>query len=145
MENKRKILIVDDEAVIRQVLGTLLSIKGFSVIEAVDGKEAVESVEREHPDLVLMDLMMPNLDGFGACQTIRKDSANALMPILIVTAKDKDSDIVHALGSGADDYSLKPIDGKELLEKIENLFALKTQGILPSQMYEKKRQKRQLP
>ena len=106
MENhKEKILVVDDEASIRRILETRLSMIGYNVITAADGEEALLVFKKESPNLVILDVMMPKLDGYGVCQEIRKESD---VPIIMLTARGDEADRITGLDHGADDYVLKP-------------------------------------
>jgi two-component system KDP operon response regulator KdpE len=113
--NDKTILVVDDEPQIRRVLRATLSASGFEVIEAKNGQEAVEMVVREHPDLVLLDVNMPEMSGLEACSKIRLSFSG---PIIMVTVRNSEQDKVLALDSGADDYVVKPFAMGELLARI---------------------------
>lgn len=103
--NKEKVLVVDDEVSIRRILETRLSMIGYLVITACDGEEALSLFRREIPDLVILDVMMPKLDGYGVCQEIRKTSD---IPIIMLTALGDVADRITGLELGADDYVIKP-------------------------------------
>lgn len=135
---KTKILVVDDNEKNVELLEAILQAADFEVLKAYDGKQAIEMVGKERPDLLLLDIMMPQLDGFQVCEILRKDSRNAGLPIIMVTAKDKESDIVQSLERGADDYIVKPINKKELLGKVMDMLAKANKDSLPSQCYFKK-------
>ena len=135
---KAKILVVDDNEKNVELLEAILQAADFEVLKAYDGKQAIEMVGRQRPDLLLLDIMMPQLDGFQVCEMLRKDPQNAGLPVIMVTAKDKESDIVQSLERGADDYIVKPIDKKELLGKIGNMLVKANKDSLPSQFYFKK-------
>ena len=109
------ILVVDDEPQIRRVLQATLSSNGYDVIEAKNGKEALTRVLRERPNLILLDVNMPGMNGFEACRTIRLSFDG---PIIMVTVRDEEQDKVVALDSGADDYVVKPFGVSELLARI---------------------------
>jgi two-component system KDP operon response regulator KdpE len=109
------ILVVDDEPQIRRVLQATLSSNGYDVIEAKNGKEALTTVLRDRPDLILLDVNMPGMNGFEACRKIRLSFDG---PIIIVTVRDEEQDKVVALDSGADDYVVKPFGVSELLARI---------------------------
>jgi two-component system, OmpR family, KDP operon response regulator KdpE len=113
--NDTTILVVDDEPQIRRVLRTTLSSSGYEVVEAKDGQEAVEMVIRERPDLILMDVNMPGMNGLEACSKIRLSFDG---PIIMVTVRNSEHDKVLALDSGADDYVVKPFTMGELLARI---------------------------
>ncbi|MFZ9975128.1 MAG: response regulator, partial [Vulcanococcus sp.] len=108
---KETILVVDDEASIRRILETRLSMIGYQVVTACDGQEALEAFRRTNPDLVVLDVMMPKLDGYGVCQELRKESD---VPIVMLTALGDVADRITGLELGADDYVVKPFSPKEL-------------------------------
>ena len=109
------ILIVDDEPRYLRLMEANLITEGYRVLKATNGQEAVDIVGDKHPDLVLLDVMMPVLDGFAACQRIREFST---VPIIIVTARGNESDRVRGLDLGADDYIVKPFSATELLARV---------------------------
>ena len=109
------ILVVDDEASIRRILETRLSMIGYQVVTACDGQEALEAFRRTDPDLVVLDVMMPKLDGYGVCQELRKESD---VPIVMLTALGDVADRITGLELGADDYVVKPFSPKELEARI---------------------------
>jgi len=117
--NKERVLVVDDEASIRRILDTRLSMIGYVVITACDGEEALSLFWREAPDLVILDVMMPKLDGYGVCQEIRKTSD---VPIIILTALGDVADRITGLELGADDYVIKPFSPKELEARIRSVL-----------------------
>lgn len=112
---KMKILVVDDEALLVKGIRFNLQNEGYEVITGSDGLEAVQAVQTQHPDLVVLDVMMPNMDGLSACAKIREFSD---VPIIMLTAKDDVSDKVMGLDMGADDYMTKPFAIEELLARI---------------------------
>lgn len=114
-----RILVVDDEADIRKILRLLLQSKGYSVSEASNGKLAVEAVAADNIDLIIMDIMMPQMSGVEATAEIRKIST---APVLFLTAKSLDSDKEAAYLSGGDDYLVKPFSSAELLLKVDSLL-----------------------
>ena len=113
---KRKILIVDDEKNIVDILKFNLKKEGFDTIEAYDGKQALEMVEREKPDLILLDIMLPEYDGFTVCRKIRQTMNT---PILMLTAREEEVDKVLGLELGADDYITKPFSPRELMARVK--------------------------
>nr|YP_009400025.1 putative transcriptional regulator OmpR [Tolypiocladia glomerulata]ARW69844.1 putative transcriptional regulator OmpR [Tolypiocladia glomerulata] len=120
MDNhKEKILIVDDEISIRRILETRLSMIGYDVVSASDGEEALQIFRKEYPTLVVLDVMMPKLDGYGVCQELRKESD---VPIIILTALGDVSDRITGLELGADDYIVKPFSPKELEARIRSIL-----------------------
>ena len=94
MEQKVRVLVTDDEEAIRKLLSQILSASGFEVLLACNGKEAVESVKRDHPQVILLDLTMPELDGFEACKQIRQNSENHNIPIMMLTGREEESSII---------------------------------------------------
>ncbi len=113
---KKTILVVDDEKMIRNLLNINLTKEGYNVIEAVDGLEAIEVATEKKPDLILLDVMLPKLDGLSVCKRI-KNIMN--VPILMVTAKDSELDKILGLELGADDYVTKPFSIRELIARIK--------------------------
>ncbi len=114
--DNRKILIVDDDANICELLRLYLQKDGFSTAVALNGQVALELLERENPDLILLDIMMPHLDGWQVCREIRKTSN---VPIIMLTAKSETFDKILGLELGADDYIVKPFDTKEVIARIK--------------------------
>jgi DNA-binding response OmpR family regulator len=112
----KKILVVDDESAILQTLRFNLERNGYVVVSAGDGRTAVASASREQPDLVVMDIMLPIMDGIEACKEIRRTSG---VPIIMLTAKDQEIDKVLALELGADDYITKPFSLHEFLARVK--------------------------
>ncbi|WP_071516721.1 response regulator transcription factor [Geitlerinema sp. PCC 9228] len=120
MENhKEKILVVDDEASIRRILETRLSMIGYDVVTAADGEEALGIFQETTPDLVVLDVMMPKLDGYGVCQELRKETD---VPIIMLTALGDVADRITGLELGADDYVVKPFSPKELEARIRSVL-----------------------
>jgi DNA-binding response OmpR family regulator len=115
MESKPKILVVDDEPRYVQLVEINLQTQDYEVDTAYDGEQAVEYVAKQQPDLVLLDIMMPVMDGFTACERIREFSS---VPIIMLTAKGEERDRVRGLDAGADDYIVKPFSAQELLARV---------------------------
>ena len=115
----RTILVVDDEPTLRETLAEALEGEGYRVVTARDGREALLRFRAEHPDLVLLDLMLPELSGIEVCRIIRGESG---VPIVMLTAKDAEVDKVVGLELGADDYVTKPFSLRELTARIRALF-----------------------
>lgn len=111
----KRLLVVDDEPAVRRILETRLRMAGYTVILAADGEEALSQFYREQPDLVVLDVMLPKLDGFGVCRQLRAEST---VPIIIVSALDNTSEKVAGLELGADDYLPKPFAPRELEMRI---------------------------
>lgn len=121
MTEQRPILLVEDNELNREMLSRRLTRAGLQVIVAVDGEQALALMASAHPALVLMDMNLPVMDGWTACDHARKDAALCDIPIIALTAHAMDSDRRNALAVGCDDYATKPIDFPELLAKIERL------------------------
>jgi len=117
------VLVVEDFADNRFMMRRLLEMSGYHVIEAVDGKEAVEMAGREHPDLILMDLSLPQLDGLDATRRIRQLDGLARVPIIAVSAHDTKDFHADALAAGCNEYVTKPIDFDELEATLKKLLA----------------------
>lgn len=115
-----KILVADDEQAVRESLRRSLSFDGYDVVLAEDGAQAVKLIEAEQPELVILDVMMPQMDGLEACRTLRSSGDDR--PILLLTARDGVSDRVAGLDAGADDYLPKPFALEELLARVRSLF-----------------------
>ncbi|WP_224370225.1 sensor histidine kinase [Hyalangium versicolor] len=118
-------LITDDDTASRNTVAALLSPTGHSIRFAANGEEALASVEREPPDLVLLDVMMPGLDGFEVCRRLRSRLGADYIPIILITALDGRSDIVRGLEAGADDFLHKPVHGAELRARVTNLLKVR--------------------
>lgn len=116
---RQKIVVVEDEPDILEVVEYNLSREGYHVITASTGDEGFESICREAPDLVLLDLLLPGLDGIEVCRKLKMDPMTQRIPIIMVSAKGEESDIVLGLGVGADDYVTKPFRPKELIARVK--------------------------
>jgi CheY-like chemotaxis protein len=119
-ERRKKVLIVDDEAIMISVLQRHVSNAGYEHISASNGQEALEKIEREHPDLVLLDLMMPGMNGFQTCRKIRENENTKKLPVIIVTALRSESDSGAAGASGANEFIVKPVDGTHLAQRLRH-------------------------
>lgn len=117
-----KILVVDDEKDIGRLLELTLTRTGYQVRRAFDGEEALTQVEQERPDLILLDVMMPKLDGLQTCQRLKADPTTANIPIIMLTAKAQAADKVAGLSIGADDYVPKPFNHQEVLARVKGLL-----------------------
>ncbi len=117
----KRILVVDDSATERHILGEILSKQGFDVTFAEDGESGVAQSKLIKPDLIVMDVVMPGLNGFQATRAISKDPETQHIPIIICTTKDQETDKIWGMRQGAKDYVVKPIIAAELLGKIAAL------------------------
>jgi len=115
----KSIVVVEDEPDILEVLSYNLRREGFDVETSDDGEKGLKLIQRNKPDLVLLDLMLPGMDGLDVCRTIKNDPSTAYIPIIMVTAKGEESDLVLGLGIGADDYVTKPFSPKELVARVK--------------------------
>ena len=117
----KKILVVDDSPTERHFLTELLTKNGYQVITAESGEESIEKAKSESPDLVLMDVVMPGLNGFQATRTLTRDDATKHIPVIVCTSKGQETDKMWGLRQGAQDYLVKPVNSEELLSKIAAL------------------------
>lgn len=117
MEDKKTILVVDDEKDIREIIEIYLINEGFNIVLACDGIEALEKLKKEDIDLIILDIMMPKLDGIRTCIKIREEKK---MPIIMLSAKSEDSDKILGLNIGADDYIIKPFNPLELVARVKS-------------------------
>jgi class 3 adenylate cyclase len=120
-----KILVVDDTPRNVKLLADLLSVKGYLVVTATSGREAVARVEADQPDLVLLDVVMPEMSGYEVCRKIRENPATPVLPIIMVTALDPGEERVKGIEAGADDFLTKPINQAELLARVKSLLRIK--------------------
>jgi two-component system alkaline phosphatase synthesis response regulator PhoP len=123
VNTKKKVLIVDDEPNVRRLSRTILS-KQFEVVEAEDGRQAVEIAGKQQPDVILMDMMMPNMDGLTACYAIRNDPVTKSIPVIMVTAIGFELNIKLSQQMGANAYVTKPFTPKDLFDKIAQVLAV---------------------
>ena len=128
MSEKGKILVVDDEAAIRDATSMTLQMAGYTVVEAADGEEALAQVDLEKPDLVLLDLMMPKINGMEVCRILRDNPETCWLPIIILSALQEKKIRIEGLEQGANVYLDKPFNEKELLAHIKNLISNRLAG-----------------
>ncbi|NCP24757.1 MAG: response regulator [Erythrobacter sp.] len=121
-----KILIADDDPILVELVRFRLEGAGYQVLEATDGQQAIEAVKTERPDLIVLDSMMPLLSGREVLLYLQKNTATKDIPVIMLTARSGESDIVSAIRSGASDYLTKPFIPQELLVRIEKLLTLVT-------------------
>jgi adenylate cyclase len=119
------ILVVDDVEKNVRLLADVLSARGYSTSTAASGAAALEAIQRDAPDLVLLDVMMPGLDGYAVCRAIRADPVHAMLPVVLVTALDPAQERVKGLEAGADDFLNKPVNQAELMARVRSLLRIK--------------------
>ncbi|MFC7411202.1 response regulator transcription factor [Hydrogenophaga atypica] len=122
MNTSHKILIADDEPNIVISLEYLLKREGYQVLVARDGQEALDTIAREHPDLVLLDVMMPHKTGFEVCQAVRTTPGIEATPILMLTARGRETDVAKGMALGANAYMTKPFSTRELVLKVAEML-----------------------
>jgi two-component system alkaline phosphatase synthesis response regulator PhoP/two-component system response regulator VicR len=118
----RKILAVDDEKHIVRLVQINLQKEGYEVVTATNGREALEAVAQHRPDLIVMDVMMPEMDGFEALQKLKENPATQNIPVVMLTAKAQDADVFKGWQSGADLYLTKPFNPQELITFVKRIF-----------------------
>jgi two-component system alkaline phosphatase synthesis response regulator PhoP len=124
--SRERILVIEDEADLREVLTYNLTREGFKVSAAADGGAGLELARETKPDLILLDLMLPDVDGLEVCRRVRQDPTLGTTPIIMVTAKTEETDVVLGLGIGADDYVSKPLSVKELIARVNAVLRRQT-------------------
>jgi len=120
--SKGKILVVDDEIYIVHILDFSLGMEGYEVITALDGEQALEKVKTEKPDLIVLDIMMPKLDGYEVCKNIKSSAGTQHIPVILLSAKGRNVDQKLGFDVGADDYITKPFSPRKLVERINQLL-----------------------
>ncbi len=125
MNDPQRILIVDDNEANRDILEARLKVHGYELLQAADGEEALAAVQRDHPDLILLDVMMPKLDGVEVCRRIKGDATLPFTPIILVTSKSDTRDVIAGLDAGADEYLTKPVDQAALVARVKSVLRVK--------------------
>jgi adenylate cyclase len=125
MRAPARILIADDQPMNVDILQTRLAVHGYEIFTATDGEEALAAARAQQPDLILLDIMMPKMDGIEVCRRLKGDAALPFMPIIMVTAKADTSDIVAGLEAGADEYLTKPVDQAALVARVKSMLRIK--------------------
>ena len=121
---KGKILVVDDEINITQILEFSIGSEGYEVITAQDGEDAVDKARREQPDLIILDIMMPKIDGYEACRILKANPLTKNIPVVLLTAKGRDIDKRLGYEVGATDYIVKPFSPNKLVDRIHQLLSV---------------------
>ncbi len=119
---KGKILVVDDEVYIVHILDFSLGVEGYDVITAFDGEQALAKVSQDKPDLIVLDIMMPKLDGYETCKRLKGDAATRDIPIILLSAKGRNVDQKVGFEVGADDYITKPFSPRKLVDRINSIL-----------------------
>jgi len=117
--NPKKILVVDDEVDLVKTIHFSLEVEGYTVLVSNDGEDALSQARKESPDLILLDIMLPKLDGYKVCRLLKFDERYKHIPILMMTAKTQEKDKILGMETGADEYITKPFDMDVLMEKIK--------------------------
>ncbi|MEE9149095.1 MAG: response regulator [Candidatus Tectomicrobia bacterium] len=125
MRTPARILIVDDQPMNVDILQTRLAFHGYEILTATDGEEALAIAKAQQPDLILLDIMMPKMDGIEVCRHLKADAALPFMPIIMVTAKVDSKDVVAGLEAGADEYLAKPVDQAALVARVKSMLRIK--------------------
>jgi class 3 adenylate cyclase/CheY-like chemotaxis protein len=125
MKSPAKILVVDDTPRNVKLLADLLTVKGYGVVTATSGQEALDKIEREQPDLVLLDVVMPEMSGYEVCRKIREIPETRILPVVMVTALDPAEERIKGIEAGADEFLTKPINQAELLARVRSLLRIK--------------------
>ena len=118
-----KVLIADDEPNIVVSLEFMMKREGYEVLVAHDGRQALDMIRRERPNLVLLDAMMPGMSGFDVCEAVRDDEQARETRILMLTAKGRETDVARGVGAGADAYVIKPFSTRDLMQKVREMLA----------------------
>lgn len=122
MHGKRKILVAEDEPDIRDLIAITLRYAGYEVVEAIDGEEAVEKALGELPDLILLDVRMPNMDGYQACDRLKAQDSTQRIPVIFISARGQEAEIKRGLQLGAEEYILKPFAPDELYRRVGSIL-----------------------
>lgn len=122
MHGRKKILVAEDEPDIRDLIAITLRYAGYDVIEAIDGEDAVKKAREDLPDLILLDVRMPNMDGYHACNLLKARDSTQGIPIIFLSARGQEAEIKRGLELGAEEYILKPFAPDELYRRVDGIF-----------------------
>ena len=120
--SRAKVLVVDDEEYIQHILNFSFGAEGYEVVTAADGEEAVAKARNEKPDIIVLDIMMPKMDGYEACRKLKSDPKTKDIPVILLTAKGRDVDKKLGSEAGADDYVVKPFSPGRLIERVDGMM-----------------------
>jgi DNA-binding response OmpR family regulator len=120
--SRGKVLVVDDEEYIQHILNFSFGAEGYEVVTAADGEEALTKARDEKPDIIVLDIMMPKMDGYEACRKLKSDPKTKDIPVILLTAKGRDVDRKLGSEAGADDYVVKPFSPGRLIERVEGMM-----------------------
>ena len=120
--SRGKVLVVDDEEYIQHILNFSFGAEGYEVVTAADGEEAVAKARNEKPDIIVLDIMMPKMDGYEACRKLKADPKTKDIPVILLTAKGRDVDRKLGSEAGADDYVVKPFSPGRLIERVDGMM-----------------------
>jgi two-component system alkaline phosphatase synthesis response regulator PhoP len=120
--SRGKVLVVDDEEYIQHILNFSFGAEGYEVVTAADGEEALAKARHEKPDIIVLDIMMPKMDGYEACRKLKSDPKTKDIPVILLTAKGRDIDRKLGSEAGADDYVVKPFSPGRLIERVEGIM-----------------------
>lgn len=126
MRTPAQILVADDHPDNLEIFRTRLAVHNYEIITALDGEEALWVAKDKQPDLILLDIMMPKMDGIDVCRSVKTDPSLPFMPIIVITAKTGTQDVVAALDAGADEYLTKPVDHGALVARVKSMLRIKT-------------------
>jgi len=120
--SRGKVLVVDDEEYIQHILNFSFGAEGYDVVTAADGEEAIKKAKSEKPDIIVLDIMMPKMDGYEACKRLKTDPSTKSIPVILLTAKGREVDRKLGSQAGADDYVVKPFSPGRLIERVEGMM-----------------------
>ena len=140
---EKRVLIIDDDRLICDSLKRFLALENYQSIFSLDGNEGIRKARDYRPDLIILDIMMPIIDGIEVCRLLRQEPQTETTPIIVLTAKYQDDTIAEAIEGGADSYLTKPVKAEVLSEAIRHAFALERKGLLPCQLKAKLKQQQE--